>query len=273
MIPANHPDSWRERLPWPDEGSHKHARGRLGVVSGGPLDTGAARLAARAGLRVGAGVVRLLCPPEAGPIIAAAVEAIMVAEFASPEDLGARVEAMDCVVIGPAAGLTVATERNLAAICGSGVAPIVDADALTQFKGRADILFNLLPDAAVLTPHEGEFERLFPGLLARGREEAARIAAATARCHVVLKGSRTLIAAPDGRMRVNVNGVPWLATAGSGDVLAGLVGGLRAQGMDPFEAACAAVWIHAEAAGGFGPGLIAEDLPDLIPAVLRQLRR
>lgn len=271
MSETNDPALWRDRLPWPGPDAHKHARGRLGVVSGGMLHTGAARLAARAGLRVGAGLVRILCPPDAGPVIAAAVEAAMVSDFDTPQALATLAEPLDCVVIGPAAGLTEATARNLAALGQTSVALVVDADALTLFRDRADDLFACLDRDDVLTPHEGEFERVFPGLLAQGREAAAVEAARRAGAHLILKGRETVIAAPDGRVRINRNGSPWLATAGSGDVLAGLVGGLVAQRMDAFEAASAAVWMHARAGGGFGPGLTAEDLPDLIPEVLAEL--
>jgi hydroxyethylthiazole kinase-like uncharacterized protein yjeF len=166
----------------------------------------------------------------------------MVDPFSTPGDLAALAGGLDCVVIGPAAGLTPATEANLMALSGTQAALIVDADALTLFRQRAEVLFACLRPGDVLTPHEGEFERVFPGLLAKGRETAAREASRRSGAHVILKGPGTLIAAPDGRLRINPNGSPWLATAGSGDVLAGLVGGLIAQGMDPFEAASAAVW-------------------------------
>ncbi len=271
MNPTNAPDVWRNALPWPGPDTHKHSRGRLGVVSGGPLKTGAARLAARAGLRIGAGLVRILCPPDAGLIVAATVEAIMVDDFGSADALARLAEPLDCVVIGPAAGLTEATALNLAALGRTGAALVVDADALTLFKGRSRDLFACLDRDDVLTPHEGEFDRVFPGLLAEGRETAAVKAAERAGATVVLKGRDTVIAAPDRRIVVNGNGSPWLATAGSGDVLAGMIGGLIAQRMDSFDAACAAVWMHADAAARFGPGLIAEDLPEQIPAVLRGL--
>lgn len=271
MNPINDPMTWQSLLPWPRPEAHKHARGRLGVVSGNALSTGAARLAARAGLRVGAGLVKVFCPPDAAPILAPTLEAVMLASFATADQLAALAQPMDAVVIGPAAGLTEATEANVAALAQTGAALVVDADALTLFHDRPGDLFACLDRDDVLTPHEGEFERLFPGLLAKGREAGAAEAAERAGCIVVLKGSATVIAAPDGRCVVNGNGSPWLATAGSGDVLAGMIGGLLAQHMDSFDAACAAVWMHADAGRRFGPGLIAEDLPELIPAVLADL--
>ena len=160
---------------------------------------------------------------------------------------------------------------NINALAGTGAALVIDADGLTVFEGWPADLFGLLDRDDVLTPHEGEFRRLFPDLMAHDRERAAAEAAIRAGAVVVLKGPHTVIAGPDGRIHVNDNGTPWLATAGSGDVLAGMIGGLLAQRMDSFDAACAAVWIHAEAATGFGPGLIAEDLPDRLPAVLARL--
>jgi len=262
---------WRSALPWPSIEAHKHARGRLGVVSGKATQTGAARLAARAGLRIGAGVVRILCPPDAAAVIAPAIEAVMLTSFASDEALRAAAQGMDAVVIGPAAGVNDATSANVRALAETGAALIVDADGLTVFEPWPEELFDLLDRDDVLTPHEGEFKRLFPGLLDKGREAAAREAAKRAGAVMVLKGPATVIAAPDGRLAINDNGVPWLATAGSGDVLAGMIGGLIAQRMDSFDAARAAVWMHAEAARAFGPGLIAEDLPDGLPAVLAGL--
>lgn len=271
MSPINDPMTWRSLLPWPGPDAHKHVRGRLGVVSGGALSTGAARLAARAGLRTGAGLVKVFCPPDAAPVLAPTLEAVMLASFSSGEQLASLAQPMDAVVIGPAAGLTDATAVNVAALARTGAALVIDADALTLFRDRPADLFSCLDRDDVLTPHEGEFERLFPGVLAQGRETAAIEAARRAGAVLVLKGAATVIAAPDGRCVVNGNGSPWLATAGSGDVLAGIIGGLLAQHVDSFAAACAAVWMHADAARRFGPGLIAEDLPDLIPAVLAGL--
>ncbi|NJC41949.1 hydroxyethylthiazole kinase-like uncharacterized protein yjeF [Brevundimonas alba] len=262
---------WRDSFPWPGAETHKHARGRLGVVSGKATQTGAARLAARAGLRIGAGVVRILCPPDAAAVIASAVEAIMLTPFGSPEALVEACEGMDAVVIGPAAGLTEATRAHIRALAVTGAALVVDADGLTVFEGWPEGLFEVLDRDDVLTPHEGEFKRLFPDLLETAREGGAAEAARRAGAVVVLKGPATVIAAPDGRVAVNDNGTPWLATAGTGDVLAGMIGGLMAQRMDSFDAARAAVWLHAEAARGFGPGLIAEDLPERLPSVLAAL--
>ncbi|MBB3871026.1 NAD(P)H-hydrate dehydratase [Brevundimonas mediterranea] len=271
MIETNDPAIWRNFLPWPGAETHKHARGRLGVVSGRAHQTGAARLAARAGLRIGAGVVRIYCPPDAVAVIAPAIEAIMLTPFASAEALAREVEEMDAVVVGPAAGLDETTVANIQALASSGAALVIDADGLSVFKGRSTELFAVLDRDDVLTPHEGEFERLFPGLLHRGRVVAAAEAAERAQAVVVLKGAETVIAAPDGRLRINRNGSPWLATAGTGDVLSGMIGGLMAQRMDSFDAACAAVWIHADAADRFGPGLIAEDLSEISPVSLRAL--
>ncbi len=161
------------------------------------------------------------------------------------------------------------------ALAGIKAALVVDADALTVFKDDPETLFAALDEGDVVTPHPGEFGRVFPGLLESSPERiaAARTAAKRAGCIVLLKGPDTVIASPDGRAAVNTSGAPWLATAGSGDVLAGFIGGLLAQGMAAFEAACAGAYIHGRAGTGFGPGLIAEDLPDLAPRVLSELWR
>ena len=271
MIETNDPAIWRNFLPWPSAETHKHTRGQLAVVSGKAHQTGAARLAAHAGLRMGAGVVRILCPPDAVAVIAPAVQAIMLTPFSSPEALGREAAGSDAVVIGPAAGLDDATIANIQALALSGAVLVIDADGLTVFKGRTSELFAVLDRDDILTPHEGEFERLFPGLLAQGREAAALEAARLAQATIVLKGAKTIIASPDGRIRRNENGSAWLATAGTGDVLAGMIGGLAAQRMDSFDAACAAVWIHSDAAERFGPGLTSDDLGDVLPKVLASL--
>ncbi|WP_309643106.1 NAD(P)H-hydrate dehydratase [Phenylobacterium sp.] len=269
----NGPDFWLPAFPWPGAGSHKHARGRLVVISGEAWSTGASRLSARSGLRVGAGLVTLLSPPDALAVNAAHLEAVMLGSFDTEAELEQLAADVDAAIIGPAAGVSEATLMNVLALARTGAALVIDADAITVFRDDPEELFSVLDVDDVLTPHPGEFERLFPGLLRDSPERitAARRAAAKADAIVLLKGPDTVIAAPDGRAAVNTNGSPWLATAGSGDVLAGLIGGLIAQGMDSFEAACAAAWIHSEAADAHGPGLIAEDLPGLIPGVLRRL--
>jgi hydroxyethylthiazole kinase-like uncharacterized protein yjeF len=218
-------------------------------------------------------VVTVLSPPNALAVNAAHLEAVMLAPFESEYDLQTRAANADAVVIGPAAGVGEATMRHVFALARNGAALVVDADALTSFRHDPEALFACLDRDDVLTPHPGEFERIFPGLLARSPERiaAAREAAKLAGAVVLLKGADTVIAAPDGRAAVSLNGTPWLATAGSGDVLAGFIGGLIAQGMESFEAACAGAWIHAACGARHGPGLIAEDLPGLAPAVLAEL--
>jgi len=269
----NGPELWLPRFPWPDAASHKHARGRLIVVSGEAWNTGAARLASRGALRIGAGLVTIFSPPDALLPNAAHLEAVMLRPFETDLELEQGAAHVDAAVIGPAAGVTESTLLSVLALARTGAALVLDADAISVFRDDPEELFSVLDRDDVLTPHPGEFERLFPGLLGGAPERitAARRAAERAGAVMLLKGSDTVIAAPDGRAAVNVNGSPWLATAGSGDVLAGFIGGLIAQGMDSFEAACAGAFIHAECADLHGPGLISEDLPGLAPGVLRRL--
>ena len=215
----------------------------------------------------------MLSPLDAVSANAAHLEAVMLRPIDTDADLESLAADVDAAVIGPAAGVGETTLMNVLALARTGAALVLDADAITVFRQDPEELFSVLDRDDVLTPHPGEFERLFPGVLDASPERitAARNAARIADAVVLLKGADTVVAAPDGRAAVNLNGSPWLATAGTGDVLAGFVAGLAAQGMDSFEAACAAVWIHAEAAGAHGPGLISEDLPGLAPAVLRDL--
>jgi hydroxyethylthiazole kinase-like uncharacterized protein yjeF len=272
-VVENGPDLWLPRFPWPTAASHKHARGRLIVISGEAWSTGAARLAARAGLRIGAGLVTLYAGQEALAANAAHLEAVMLKPFDTDQELEQAADQADAAIIGPAAGVNETTLLNVLALARTGAALVIDADAITVFRDDPEELFSVLDRDDILTPHPGEFERLFPGLLKSSPERiaAARRAAEKADAVILLKGADTVIASPDGRAAVNINGSPWLATAGSGDVLAGYIGGLVAQGMESFEAACAAAWIHAEAAELHGPGLISEDLPGLTPSVLRRL--
>jgi hydroxyethylthiazole kinase-like uncharacterized protein yjeF len=269
----NDPDLWLAKFPWPAIDAHKTQRGRLIVVSGDAWSTGAARLAARGGLRIGAGLVTIWSSPEALLSNAAHLEAVMLRGFETEAELETAASTVEAVIIGPAAGVTEETLSYVLALARTGAALVLDADALSVFRDDPEELFSVLDRDDVLTPHMGEFERIFPGLLAGAPERitAVREAAARAQAVVLLKGPDTVIAAPDGRVAVNLNGSPWLATAGAGDVLAGFIGGLVAQGMDSFEAACAGVWIHAACAQEFGPGLISEDLPGLSPKVLNRL--
>jgi NAD(P)H-hydrate epimerase len=208
--------------------------------------------------------------------VAPALTAIMVREAASASALKGLLQdkRLNAVVIGPGNGVGGLTRERVGAALGSGAACVIDADALTSFQDDPAALFSHLHDRAVLTPHEGEFERLFPGVLAAAvnRVEAARSAAKRARAVVLLKGPDTVIADPAGRVAVNTNAPADLATAGSGDVLAGIIAGLLAQGMAAFDAARAGAFLHGACGRIAGPGLIAEDLAEQLPAVLAQAR-
>jgi NAD(P)H-hydrate epimerase len=246
------------------------------VVSGPAHATGAARLAARGALRIGAGLVSVASPLESVLVNAAALTAIMVKPFSGASGLSdlLKDKRFNSVIVGPGCGVGAGTRDLVAAVLATEAAAVVDADALTSFADNPNELFRLLREPCVLTPHEGEFERIFPGLLKRSptRIGAARAAAAHAKCTVLLKGPDTAIASADGRVAITSNAPPALATAGSGDVLSGFVGGLMAQGFDSYNAAAASAWLHGEAASRFGPGLIAEDLPEVLPAVLAALK-
>ena len=273
---ANEPELWRDRFPRSRLDQHKYERGHAVVVAGPPDSGGAARMGARAALRVGAGLVTLASPPEALPINACHLNAVMVRAFEGAAGLGQLLSdrRKNAVLIGPGLGVGEATLELTISVLRAGAAVVVDADSITSAADNPAHLFaNIGPLAVrpvVLTPHEGEFGRLFPDL-AGSKLERARAAAARSGAIVVLKGADTVIAEPAGRAAVNSNAPPALATAGSGDVLAGFITGLLAQGMPGFEAAAAAVWLHGEAAAEFGPGLIAEDLPEMLPKVLRRL--
>jgi NAD(P)H-hydrate epimerase len=245
------------------------------VVSGGVAHTGAARLAARAALRIGAGLVTVASPPAALLVNAAQLTAVMTMAFRDQQgfmDILAD-RRKNAILLGPGNGVTAATRERVVASLAAARATVLDADALTVFQDAPDVLFQAIGAAqkapVVLTPHAGEFGRLFA--TAGDKLDRTRAAARQAGAVVLLKGADTVIAAPDGRAAINANAPPTLATAGAGDVLAGLILGLLAQGMPAFEAACAATWLHGAAATAFGPGLIAEDLSESLPAVLRAL--
>lgn len=256
---------------------HKYKRGHCVVVSGPSSATGAARLAARAALRVGAGLVTVAGDAAAVSTLSASLTAVMVREAGTPAALQAMLQdkRLNAVVVGPGNGLGKATQEKVAAVLASGASAVLDADALSSFADRPEALFKLLNERCVLTPHEGEFERLFPGLLAKSenRIEAARVAAARAQAVVLLKGADTVIAKPSGEAAVNTNATADLATAGSGDVLAGIIAGLLAQGMAPFDAARLGAFLHGACGRIAGPGLIAEDLADLLPRALATLEK
>jgi hydroxyethylthiazole kinase-like uncharacterized protein yjeF len=277
----NAPALWTKHFPVPQIGGHKYARGHAVVMSGGLASTGAARLAARGALRAGAGLVTLASPHAALAVNAAASLAVMV----RPVDGAAKLAEFladarrNVVVLGPGGGVGRAMRKLVSTALASERTVVLDADALTSYAEEPKLLFTAIracpARVAVLTPHEGEFKRLFNlinGVPKTGSKlDRARAAAAQSGAIVLLKGPDTVVAAPDGRAAIADNAPPWLATAGAGDVLSGIVAGLLAQGMPGFEAALAAVWLHGQAGTIAGPGLIAEDLPDVLPQVYRRL--
>ena len=277
---VNDPLLWSGAFPVPAVEAHKYSRGHCVVLSGPLPHTGAARLAARAALRAGAGLVTLATPANALMVNATASLAVMVQRVDDTEGFGALLadRRINALVMGPGAGVGAATRTMVLQALRHGRAVVLDADALTSFEDEPPALFAAIAAGAapaILTPHQGEFTRLFGNIAkeidTKGKIEITRAASAASSAIVILKGPDTVVAAPDGRAAVAENGPPWLATAGSGDVLAGIAGGLLAQGMDGFAAACAAVWLHGEAGRAAGPGLIAEDLPEALPSLYRAL--
>lgn len=294
----NAPALWLASFPWAQLEAHKYARGHAVVVSGPPHSTGAARLGARGALRAGAGLVTVVGTPAATAVNAVHLTAIMVKSLSGEDDLADFIAdaRRNAALIGPGAGVGHHTAVNVLTLLASKAATVLDADALTSFArpgiearetlsfgftgsrkeeglSKAD-LFQAIKNRTspvVMTPHEGEFKRLFPDIADTSKIERACEAARASGATIVLKGPDTVVASPGGDAVVNANAPASLATAGSGDVLAGFILGLLAQGMPAFEAASAAVWLHGECASLFGPGLIAEDLPEALPNVLRTL--
>jgi hydroxyethylthiazole kinase-like uncharacterized protein yjeF len=273
----NAPDLWSAAFPDHAPDAHKYERGHAVVAGGGEL-TGAARLASYAALRCGAGLVTIASPPDALTVYRHGRPSVMARPAPDAQAFGALVAdpRVRAVLVGPGNGVSEDTRERVRTALGGPRACVLDADALTSFEDTPDALFSILGSHggdAVLTPHGGEFARLFAGIDdgGQGRLARTRAAAETAGAVVVLKGADTVIAAPDGRAVINDNAPPELATAGSGDVLAGIILGLLAQGMTGFDAACAGVWLHGAAATEFGPGLIADDIADCLPAALRGL--
>ncbi|GIQ73078.1 NAD(P)H-hydrate dehydratase [Bradyrhizobium sp. RD5-C2] len=281
LTAENVPQAWRWSFPVPRIDGHKYARGHAVVVSGDIASTGAARLAARAALRAGAGLVTLASPRDALAVNAAALTAVMVRAVDNPIQFAELLDdkRLNACVIGPGAGVSSRTRDFVHTALSARRHLVLDADALTSFAGSPDRLFEAIKSfdgqQVVLTPHEGEFPRLFSDISNKhpGRSKLERVRAAAERSGavVLLKGADTVIASPDGRATIAGNAPPWLATAGAGDVLAGIIAGFLAQGVAAFEAASIGVWLHGESASEAGPGLIAEDLTEVLPAVFRRL--
>lgn len=266
----NGPGLWQGALPRLSAGGNKYGRGHA-LICGGAVMTGAARLAARSAARAGAGLVTIAVPERAWAVYAGALTSIMVTPIAEEQNFAALLEdkRLNALLIGPGAGVSAETRARAEAFLATGRAVVLDADAITVFRDDPGALFRAVKGPCVMTPHEGEFARVFS--VEGDKVFRARHAAEQSGAVIVLKGPDTVVAAPDGRVAINANAPATLATAGSGDALAGMILGLLAQGMEVFEAACAGVWLHGAAAAAFGPGLMAEDLPDLLPGVWRSL--
>lgn len=269
----NGPALWLEAWPRRTAESHKYHFGHALILGGGMM-TGAARLSGRAALRVGAGLVTLLVPPEAVCVYQLASASLIVRPIRVPEALAELLQdhRFNALLIGPGYGTGEATRTAVTRLLAAGRATVLDADALTSFAEEPQLLFECLSEHSILTPHDGEFAQLFPDL--RGdRLWRARKAAERSGAVMLLKGADSVIAHPDGRAAIVENAPPQLATAGTGDVLSGLVTGLLAQGMEAFEAAAAGAWLLGAAAEEFGVGLISDDLPELVPRLRARLRR
>lgn len=253
-------DLWREKINYPKFSDHKYSRGHTLVLGGGIEKTGAATLASYAALRAGSGVVTIAAEKNVLPVYAAKVNSIMLREVSTQKDFESILsdERINSYVIGPGAGVDNKTKAKVLMALQAGKNCVLDADALTVFQKKPEDLFDSINNNVVITPHEGEFARIFGsgGNKISRAEKAAKISGAV----VVLKGSDTIIASPDGRVVINTNAPAYLATAGSGDVLSGIIAGLVASGTDMFSAACAGVWLHGQAANIAGCGMISEDL-------------
>ncbi len=270
----NDPEIWANRYPWPDTNSHKYQRGHA-VIAGGETITGAARLAALAARRIGAGLVTIAAPTKSFAIYSAGLPGNLVKETPNANAFTAYLNDPRCnaVLIGPGSGISLETRDKVLGALKLKKSCILDADALTTFSNNSELLFNSIQCATscVLTPHEGEFKRLFDISPTEDKLTRTRKAAETSGAVVLLKGADTIIAQPNGTTVINSTGTPFLATAGSGDVLAGMITGLIAQGANTLDAAAISTWLHGIAAENFGPGIIAEDLIDQMPAALNNL--
>ena len=272
---TNTPGLWQSLLPQPHAQSHKYSRGYVLIQGGYPV-TGAARLAAMAAARCGAGMTAIAAPELALSIYASALLSVMVKPYASATALQTLIndDRVSSYLIGPGAGISETTKATTLCMLTMGKPVVIDADALTVFAGQTNLLKQKTGANCVLTPHEGEFKKVFelnPASDLPTRITQTVAAAQACGAIVLLKGANTIIASPEGRVLINEHAPPTLATAGAGDVLAGMIASLLGQGMPAFEACAAATWMHAQAARSFGVGLIAEDLPGMIPAVLQTL--
>jgi hydroxyethylthiazole kinase-like uncharacterized protein yjeF len=267
----NGPDLWLAGYPWPQPESYKYKRGEV-LILGGETITGASRMTVQAASRAGAGMVTLAAPAKVWSIYAMSLINAIVRSFDGLRDFEALLadERRNVIAIGPGSGVGTSTRQFVLAALATKRAAVLDADALTSFAEAPDDLFQAIVGPCVLTPHAGEFMRLFH--FEGDKLQRTRSAAKESKAVVVLKGPDTVIAAPDGRAIINSNAPAQLATGGSGDVLTGFVAALLAQGMAPFEAAAAAVWLHGAAATEYGLGLVAEDLPNALPRVLQKLK-
>lgn len=271
-LTPNCPELWIAHFPWPKKDGHKYDRGWALVIGGALYKAGAAKLAALAALRAGAGLVSIVCSEKDAVVYASTALSLMTMPRKKWND-ALKDEHTTTIVIGPGAGVTKQTRDDVLSALKARRQVVLDADALNAFAANPKRVFSAILSPCILTPHAGEFKKLFPALSGLERKEAAQKAAALSKAVVIYKGHNTIIAAPDGRVCENTNAPADLATAGSGDVLAGICAGLLAQGMDAFNAACAAVWLHGEAATLHGPGLISEDIITLLPQVLRNLKK
>jgi NAD(P)H-hydrate epimerase len=267
----NGPGLWLHGYPWPQPESYKYKRGEV-LILGGEAITGASRMTAMAASRAGAGIVTLAAPARVWSIYATSLIDAIVHSFEGQKQFEALLadRRRNVIAIGPGAGVGASTRQFVLAALATRRAAVLDADALTSFAEAPQELFEAIQGPCVLTPHGGEFTRLFH--FEGDKLQRTRGAAKQSNAVVVLKGPDTVIAAPDGRAIINSNAPAQLATGGSGDVLTGFVAGLLAQGMPAFEAAATAVWLHGAAAAEFGLGLIAQDLPNILPRVLQKLK-
>ena len=268
----NHPKAWPVQYPWPSAGHHKYSRGHAVIVAGHEM-TGAACLAVSSAMRVGAGIVSVATPTEAAVIYRICLPGAIIHPI---RDTGMFREIIEdprvsACLVGPGNGVNVATREKVLAVLRQKMPVVLDADAISVFEETPNLLFSSIDSPCLLTPHEGEFLRIFNS--SGDKVSRVRDAAIMSGATVILKGADTVIGAPDGRIVINENAPPDLATAGAGDVLAGFAVGLISNKLDPFAAGCIAVWLHGEVAQVFGPGLIAEDLPDVLPSVLKDLKK